>query len=465
VRVRLPAVPRPFAFVALAVALVAVGARAPGAVSYPLWQDEVATARIMEEPTFRRMLDHVRETESTPPAWYSLAWSAHRAGLPVEAVRWLSVFFGGALAALTVVFARRFLPFWPAVLAGTISALAWQLVSRGHELRAYALYALLSVAFALLLESAARRPGRGVLAVLALTVALGLLTHYFFALALATGLLWLWSSGASRTVLLRVTAASSAGILPALLWLPGFADQVEHQRYSWVAGFDLLKAAAVYSTFFWNAGALYVEADDVAIPALEAVVRVAILACVLTGAVALARQPGPARLCALLATVPVLAASVVWLPGAEVFVTRNLLCAAPFACICLAALPTLVPRPAALAAGAAIVGLLAFGLVQERTLRPPPYDELATQLVANGWTRADVVNVIGGAHRLSYLGDVHAISSPLGWYLPGHPVFRPTRDRTCPLYVIDGPRRRAIRRPCGSFELGAARPLRAASAS
>lgn len=461
-RVRLPAVSRPIALAVLAVALLAIGARAPGAVTYPLWQDEVATARIMEEPTFGRMLDHVRETESTPPAWYSLAWSAHKASLSVEAVRWLCVLFGGALAALTLLFASRFLPFWAALLAGTTSALGWQLVSRGHELRAYALYALLSVAFALLLESAARRPGRGALAALALTIALGLLTHYFFALALATGLLWLWSSGASRTARLRVTVAASAGILPALVWLPGFADQVENQRYSWVAGFDLLKAAAVYSTFFWNAGALYVEADDVTIPALEAVLRIGILAGVLAGAVALARQSGPARLCALLAGVPVLVASVVWLFGAEVFVTRNLLCAAPFACICLAALPTLVPRPAAVAAGAAIAILLGLGLVQERTLRPPPYDKLANQLVANGWTRGDVVNVIGGAHRLSYLGDVHAISSPVGWYLPGHPVFRPTRDSTCPIYVIDGPERRAFSLPCGVRPVGG-RALRASA--
>ena len=461
-RVRLPAVSRPIALAALAVALLAIGARAPGAVTYPLWQDEVATARIMEEPTFGRMLDHVRETESTPPAWYSLAWSAHKAGLSVEAVRWLSVLFGGAMAALALLFASRFLPLWAAVLAGTISALAWQLVSRGHELRAYALYALLSVAFALLLERAAGRPGRGVFAILALTVALGLLTHYFFALAVATGLLWLWTTDTARAVRLRVTAAVSAGILPALFWLPGFADQVENQRYSWVAGFDLLKAAAVYSTFFWNAGALYVKADDVAIPAVEAVLRVGILIGVLAGAVALARRSGPTRLCALLAILPVLAASVVWLVGADVFVTRNLLCAAPFACICLAGLPALVPRPVALVAGAATVALLALGLVQERTLRPPPYDEFATQLVASGWTQADIVNVIGGAHRLSYLGDVHAISSPVGWYLPGHPVLRPTRDRTCPLYVIDGPERRVFRLPCGGRPV-AAQPLRASA--
>ena len=461
--VRLPAVSRPIALAALAVALLAIGARAPGAVTYPLWQDEVATARIMEEPTFGRMLDHVRETESTPPAWYSLAWSAHKAGLSVEAVRWLSVLFGGALGAVTLLFASRFLPFWAAVLAGTASAFAWQLVNRGHELRAYALYALLSILFALLLERAAQRPGRGALACLALTVALGLLTHYFFALALATGLLWLWTSDTARRARLRVTAALSTGILPALLWLPGFADQVENQRYSWVASFDLLKAVAVYSTFFWNAGALYVKADDVAIPALEAVLRVGIFFGVLAGAVALVQQqPGPARLCALLATVPVIAASVVWLLGAEVFVTRNLLCAAPFAGICLAALSTLLPRRIAVAGGAAIVALLGLGLVQERTLRPPPYDELAGQLVASGWTRADVVNVIGGAHRLSYLGDVHAISSPVGWYLPGHPVFRPTRETTCPLYVIDGLERRAFSRPCGG-RTADGQPLRASA--
>ncbi len=55
--------------------------------------------------------------------------------------------------------------------------------------------------------------------------------------------------------------ALAGGFVPLLVWLPGFVEQVENGRYSWVAGFDALKAAAVYSTYFWNADDLYVESE------------------------------------------------------------------------------------------------------------------------------------------------------------------------------------------------------------
>ena len=66
-----------------------------------------------------------------------------------------------ALAGLTVVYARRFLPLWLAGLAGVLTALAWQVVEHGSELRAYALLAFLTLVFALLLERAAERPTLG----------------------------------------------------------------------------------------------------------------------------------------------------------------------------------------------------------------------------------------------------------------------------------------------------------------
>ena len=127
------------------VAAAAIAARAPGAVAYDLWQDEVASARILVEPTPWDAVGRVADTESTPPAWYLAGWLLHWIGVPVEAVRWLSVLCGAGAAVLTFVFARRFLPFGGAALAGTAVALAWQLVARGHELRAYSLYLLVSV--------------------------------------------------------------------------------------------------------------------------------------------------------------------------------------------------------------------------------------------------------------------------------------------------------------------------------
>jgi MFS family permease len=451
------------------VAAAAIAARAPGAVTYPLWQDEVASARIIVEQTPWDAVGRVAETESTPPAWYVAGWLLHWLGVPVEAVRWLSVLCGAAAAGLTLVFARRFVPLPAAILAGAVVTLAWQLVARGHELRAYSLYLLLSVGFALALAAAARAPTRGRLATLSAVTALGLLTHYFFALALAAGLVWVGVRGLSdrlsqtgsepgqsgskalhrRSFPLsdslslsprgRVLVALAVGVVPLLAWLPGFLQQVENGRYAWVAGFDALKAAAVYSTYFWNAGDLYVESEQVSIEPLEAVGRLAVLALVLAGAVILWPRGGEARLATLLATVPVAFATILWASGGSVFTTRNLICSAPFAAIAIAAALAALPRPAAVVATGGAIALLGLGLAQERTLRPLPYDAYADRVLAAGWEHPDPLYVRGGAHRLHSLGSAFALRSPIGWYLPGRPrllEIEPPECRTAVL--VDG---------------------------
>jgi hypothetical protein len=350
-----------------------------------------------------------------------LGWLVHHAGVPVVGVRALSVLCGGALAFLLVLYARRFLPLAGAALAGIAAALGWQFVLHGRELRAYALFALLAVVFAWLLERAVERPPRGRLWPLAAVAAAGALTHYFFLLTIAAGLLWLWAvpeAGATRR---RVTAALGLALVPFIAWLPGLIAQSEDSRLEWVASFSLLKAAYLYSTLFASAGPLYVEDHPVDIGAVEAVGRFALLAVVLAGTVLLFRRPGAARLCALLATAPVAAGVVLWAGGVEIFTTRNFLGAAPFACVALAAVVTALPRRAALAAGGAVVALLSAGYAQERVLAPPPYDAAAAAIVRQGWSRGEPIAVVGGAHSLFYLGDVHAIQSPVGWYLPGHP--------------------------------------------
>ena len=337
----------------------------------------------------------------------------------MEAVRFLSVLAGALTAALVVIYARRILPLWAAATAGLLVALGAQLVARGHELRAYALFALLSVGFAFALEAAAARPDRLRLLALAAFVAAGVLTHYFFALLVVAGLVWARS--------LRVTAACVAGLVPFLLWLPWFLDQYGNDRFTWIEDFDLLKALSVHSAFFWNAGPLYVATADVGLSAGEAVARVAVLVVVLAGSWALARTEA-GRLAAALAVLPVALATVLWLAGADVFTTRNVLCAAPFACMAVAGALAALPRPAALGAGVAAVVLAAAGLVHERTLAPPNYDRIADALVVAGWRFGDPVAVFGGAHEHVQLGSAYALRSPVAWYLPGHPFLRLPRE-------------------------------------
>src|SRR5215218_2820844 len=101
IRVMMPPVSterRRLALACAGVAVVAIAARAPGAITYPLWQDEVASARILAEPSLVDAVRRVAETESTPPAWYVLGWLLHRAGVGIVDARWFSVVCGAAAA-------------------------------------------------------------------------------------------------------------------------------------------------------------------------------------------------------------------------------------------------------------------------------------------------------------------------------------------------------------------------------
>ena len=419
-----------------------VAVRLPGALAFPLWQDEVASARVIVEPTLGGALARVAETESTPPLWYVLAWLAQRVAVPVEAVRILSVVFGAAAAPLAALHARRFLPLSASVLAGLLVAVSWQFVLRGHELRAYALLAFLALAFALLLERAVERPSLQRLALLAACAAAGLLTHYFFVLTLVTAILWIWTTAVARAARLRLGAALLLSVVPFLLWLPSFVAQYRNQRFDWIADFDILKAAYAYSTLFVSAGPLYVSTQNVDVGALEGIARLAALAAVLAGALVLARGSG--RLPALLATVPVLLAAALWAAGANVFTTRNLLAAAPFAAVAIAAAVAALPRALATAAALVAVAVAATGVAQDLRDAPPPYDDVAGALVAEGWTAGDRVAIFGGAHELSFLGGIYALRGPIGWYLPGHPTLEYTDDRdACPALFVVAPERGA----------------------
>ena len=368
----------------------------------------------MVEPTLADALDRVAESESTPPLWYALAWAVEQSGLPVEAARGIGVVAGALLAGLVVLYAARLLPLWAAGLAGLVAALASQLVVRGAELRAYALYALLALAFAWLLERAAEAPGRGRLAALWAVASAGLLTHYFFLFLLLPGLVWVWRTPSFRSARARVTTASALALVPFLAWTPFLAQQVENQRFSWIGDFSLVKALSVYSAFVWNAGPLYVR-DVVDVGFREGLARSAVLLLVLAGCVAAWRLGRRGRLVALLALGPVALAALLWLAGENLFTTRNLLAAAPFAAVAVATLVASLPRWAGPDAGA---------------------------LVEVGWSPEAQVAIFGGAHELTYLGTAYAIRGPVSWYLPGRPRLELAARQECEQAFVVAPRGR-----------------------
>ena len=306
-------------------------------------------------------------------------------------------------------YARRFLPLWTAALAGILTALAWQTVAHGSELRAYSLLALLTLGFALLLERAAANPLLGRLVALGACAAAGAYTHYFFLLAAIAGLIWLAVERELRAVALRVGSAIVLGSATLLAWLPGLLDQVGAERFGWIDVFDPVKFASLPSALFWDPGTMYAELG--ADPGVwEVTVRVAILALVLGGCAVLRHLGSSARLCALLVVVPIGVSGIAWLAGLRIITGRNLIGVTAFAAIALAAVLLPLPRRAAFGAAALGVALAVFWYVRTPMPERPDFDQVADALVDAGWAPGDPILVVGS------LPDFR---SPLEWYLPG----------------------------------------------
>ena len=418
--------------VAAGVSALAAAATLPGAIDLPLWQDEVASARVLLESTPTGVVEHVARTESTPPGWYLLAWLGREAGISIEGLRLLSVALAAAVAGLTVVYARRFLPLWIAGLSGVLTALAWQTVVHGSEVRAYALLALLTLVFALLLERAAAEPRLGRLAALAACAAAGAYTHYFFVLAALAGLVWLAVERELRSTAVRAGAAIVLGTATLLAWLPGLADQVGAERFGWIDAFDLVKFAALPSALFWDPGTMYAEIG--VDPGLwEAAARAAILVGVVAGCAVLWRLGSSARLSALLVLVPVGLSGIAWLAGLRIVTGRNLIGVTAFAAVALAALLLPLPRRAAYAAAAAGLAVAVGAYVRTPMAERPDFDRVADTLVEVGWEPGDPILVVG---------TLFDFRSPLEWYLPGDVTLaqaEPARECSRLFVVTDVP--------------------------
>lgn len=380
--------------------------RFPRVVTDPFWQDEVASARILREPTFGAMLARVARTESTPPLWYALGWFLHQLGVSLTDVRIVSVLAGALLAALVVRFAAEIVPTPAAILAGIMVALGGQFAFADRELRAYALLALLSVAFAVALERSAPLP-------LGLIAAAGALTHYFFLFTVAAGLAWLWLEPEKRSVRKQATIGIGAGLAVAAPWLPFALRQYRQDRYSWIGPFDWRELVNTPFRMFTGLG--HVEW-----------VPLAFLLLVIVGAVRLRRTPR-GRLCAALAFGPVLLAGATWLAGIRVYADRNMLEVGAFVAVCgVAALPV---RRFSLVAVSAAAALAAAAFVVAQT-PATPYAQIARALVGEGWRAGDAVAVFGSPYDFR---------SPLEWYLPHAPelAILPVAPR-CPSFVVAG---------------------------
>ncbi|HKP91096.1 MAG TPA: glycosyltransferase family 39 protein, partial [Thermoleophilaceae bacterium] len=177
------------------------------------WLDEAFTARIVRGD-LGGMLDGVRQSESTPPLYYALAWLWERVfGWHEAGLRSLSALFGVATVPAAYAAARAaFASERAGLIAAALFAVNPYLVWYSQEARAYALLVLLcTVALAYLL---AERPvGWGVASALALA------THYFAAFLVVPMAVWLLWRRRSRAAWIGVAipAATALALLPLAL--------------------------------------------------------------------------------------------------------------------------------------------------------------------------------------------------------------------------------------------------------
>jgi hypothetical protein len=265
--------------------------------------------------------------------------------------------------------------------------------------------------FGVLVHDAAARPSRARLVAIALCVAVGVLTHYLFVLPLVAALIWLGvGSYAPRKIRVRVGAAAVIGLLAIVPWAGVLAEQYSAERFGWIDDFDPLKGLYLYGTIFDVGGPLYSTIEPTTL-GFRQLLWLAVLPLVVAGAVALWRRGDEGRLYALMALVPFVAAYLIWAAGPEIFNTRNLLALAPFAVIAIAALVAVLPRPAGIVAGAALVLASTAATIAAPPVAPPA-DRIAQTLVEQGWNGDDSIVLIA---------DFYGFRSPIGWYLPGKP--------------------------------------------
>jgi mannosyltransferase len=411
------------------VAVVAAAVRLPGVYTQAFWQDEVASARILAQGSVGAVLARVARTESTPPLWYVLGWLVHQAGLAMRDVRLVSVVAGALLAAATVVLARRFTPEMPAMLAGVLVALGGGFVAHGQELRAYELFALVTVLFALALLAELDAPSRTKDARLVVATAAGALTHYFFLFSAAAALAWLWLDPAARRIRIRATAAMGAAAVLTAAWAPFALRQLHQDRFWWIGPFSLRRVLSTPLRIFTSA---YGGTHTGLLLSLGA------LGVVCAGAVAARRSPS-ARLAGTLALVPLALAGGAWWLGWRIYAQRNLIEIGPFLAVCAAAaVAALRLRAAVAVTAAAAVLALATSLAVSDVGRVPPYDAMARALVADGWRSSIPIAVYGNPLRYR---------APLEWYLPHRPVLALAQARPggCRLVLVVTRRGRVVR--------------------
>ena len=241
----------------------------------PIWRDEAFTAVVVRQ-SWGRMFDVVAH-DSAPPLSYILVKLANQISGSVTSLRMVAVLAGVAAIPVGAALGRRLAGEWGGIGAGAMTATLPSLVLLARDLRMYSLAALFVAGATLALWRAVERPEAIRLAVYALCVAGGLLTHYVVAIGLVAGaasaLLWLRPGAA---VALRCAGAGAVGALALLPWALYASAQFSHAASPFWAGSPSLSGLGTMLAYF--AGGAGVDRANPVWQGISGLVSVSVIA-------------------------------------------------------------------------------------------------------------------------------------------------------------------------------------------
>ena len=213
------------AFTVLAVLL-----RFPTLDAKGFWVDEVVTVSLVEKG-FGAMLGEIPDSESTPHAYYVLAWLWSQVfGVGEVGMRSLPALLGTAVVPIAYLAGRELSSSRAGIAAAALVAVNPLLIWYSQEARAYMLLVLLGGLSFLFFARSLRQPRWRWLALWALASALALATHYFAVFLVVPEAIWLLlRPRRGRAALLAVASVAAVGV--ALL--PVALQQLENPR--WIA--------------------------------------------------------------------------------------------------------------------------------------------------------------------------------------------------------------------------------------
>jgi len=237
----------------VALTVLAAALRFYGLGHQGFWYDEGSTALLVRFSP-GQMLGLIRQSESTPPLYYCVAWVWSRLFGDTEAgLRSLSAVAGVLVVPVAYFAARKLLRSRRAALiAAALTACNPLLIWYSQEARAYSLLVLLCALATLAFAYARVSPEPRLVGAWALAGVLALLTHYYAVVAVAPQAAWLLYERRHRR---SVQVAVASVVVAGLALIPLAVAQSNTRNDAWIARTSLrLRLAQIVPQFVLGTG-------------------------------------------------------------------------------------------------------------------------------------------------------------------------------------------------------------------